>query len=320
MYDKSVKALDDLSFDVEEESIHALLGPNGAGKTTLIRILTTQLTPTKGTAYIFGLDVRKNPQQARGMLGYVPQEVSLWTDLTGYENLLIYSKIYEIPKSERVKRIEEALDFMDLKDASRRLVKTYSGGMFRRLEIAAALMVRPKILILDEPTIGLDPIARNNVWERVISYKKEFGTTVLFATHYMDEADKYADMITIINKGKQVISGKPEDLKMIIGGDRVTLKVDNKEKVKAIIAENFGIDIIEENSDVLTFLVEKSQLVLPRILSALEAEKIEVKELRIREASLNDVFIKLMGKRIEEEEEGRMKELISERKMIRMGG
>ncbi|MGB9830806.1 MAG: ATP-binding cassette domain-containing protein, partial [Fervidicoccus fontis] len=219
-----------------------------------------------------------------------------------------------------VKRIEEALDFMDLKDASRRLVKTYSGGMFRRLEIAAALMVRPKILILDEPTIGLDPIARNNVWERVISYKKEFGTTVLFATHYMDEADKYADMITIINKGKQVISGKPEDLKMIIGGDRVTLKVDNKEKVKAIIAENFGIDIIEENSDVLTFLVEKSQLVLPRILSALEAEKIEVKELRIREASLNDVFIKLMGKRIEEEEEGRMKELISERKMIRMGG
>ncbi|MCC6047482.1 MAG: ATP-binding cassette domain-containing protein, partial [Desulfurococcaceae archaeon] len=163
-----MRALDGVSLAVEEGSSHALLGPNGAGKTTLIRILTTQLRPTSGTARVMGFDVVSQASRVRELVGYVPQEMSLWTDLTGYENMLVYSKIYGVPSSRRRGVIEELLDFMELREAAHRLVRTYSGGMIRRLEIAIALMSRPGILILDEPTIGLDPRARSLVWDRLL--------------------------------------------------------------------------------------------------------------------------------------------------------
>lgn len=314
----SVRALDCLDLNVEEGTIHALLGPNGAGKTTLIRILTTQLLPNKGEAKVFGLEVTKHAQKIREMLGYVPQEVSLWTDLTGYENLLIYAKIYGIPSSERKRTIEEVLELMELKDAANRLVRTYSGGMFRKLEIASSIMIRPKILILDEPTIGLDPNARRTVWEKIIAYKKDFGTTVLFATHYMDEAERYADMITLMNKGKVIRSGTADDLKSIIGGDRVSIKVSNVEKVLEIVSHFNDISLKYTSDNEVVLLVDKPHVNLPLILKSIESEGIEIKELKIKEASLDDVFMALTGKSTGEGV-GRMKDLLSERKMIRRG-
>lgn len=170
VYSGNVVALNGVDLRVEEGASHAILGPNGAGKTTFIRIITTQIKPTSGSAKVFGYDVASHAASVSRLIGYVPQEMSLWTDLTGYENMLIYSKIYGLEPGSRRKVIEELLELMELNDASKRLVKTYSGGMIRRLEIAIALMSRPRLLILDEPTIGLDPRARMMVWEKLLAY------------------------------------------------------------------------------------------------------------------------------------------------------
>lgn len=207
VYEGKVRALDGVDLRVEAGRVFALLGPNGAGKTTLMRILTTQLKPTSGEAYVFGLDVVRKNAQVRRLVGYVPQEMSVWTDISGYENLLIYAKIYRLPSSKRREIIQDALKKMGLSEVANDLVKTYSGGMIRRLETACTMLIKPKILFLDEPTIGLDPSARKAVWEELTSFKKEYGVTVFFNTHYMDEADLYSDEIAIINDGKIVKRG-----------------------------------------------------------------------------------------------------------------
>jgi len=319
VYSGGVKALRGLSFSVEEGSIHAILGPNGAGKTTLIRILTTQLTPTSGSARIFGMDVVKKAAEVRKLVGYVPQEVSLWTDLTGYENLLIYAKIYGIPGEMRKRAIEEVLDIMELREASGRLVKTYSGGMFRRLEIACSLMAKPRLMILDEPTIGLDPSARRIVWEKILEYKKEYGTTVFFATHYMDEAEKYSNKVSLIVSGTVIETGTPQELKEKAGGDRVYLRLDREVNGARELLEGIaGIKSVKEMGDDIEMVVGGALPVLPSILQALENKGLHIKEIRVQEATLDDAFIALTGKRISEEG-GNVKELISERKMIRRG-
>ncbi len=207
VYSGGVKALDGIDLEVEAGDVFALLGPNGSGKTTLMRILTTQFKPTSGNAYIFGLDVVKDDAEVRKIISYVPQEISVWNDITGFENLLIYAKIYGIPSSSMKKVIWDALDSMGLGAAANNLAKTYSGGMIRRLEIACAMIIKPRLLFLDEPTIGLDPSARKAVWKNLTSFKRECGTTVFFNTHYMDEADLYSDKIAIINRGKMVKFG-----------------------------------------------------------------------------------------------------------------
>jgi ABC-2 type transport system ATP-binding protein len=319
IYGGGVKALRGLSLSVEEGSIHAILGPNGAGKTTLIRILTTQLVPTSGSASIFGLDVVKRASEVRKLIGYVPQEVSLWTDLTGYENLLIYAKIYGIPPERRKDIVEEVLSMMELKEASNRLVKTYSGGMFRRLEIACALMAKPRLMILDEPTIGLDPSARKTVWEKILEYKKEYKTTVFFATHYMDEAEKYAGEVSLIVSGNVIETAPPDELRKKAGGDRVYLKLDKSiDGARDLLMKVEGLKIVRESGEEIEMIVNGALTVLPTIILALQSNGLQIKEIRIQEATLDDAFIALTGKRIAEEE-GNIRELISERKMIRRG-
>ena len=182
IYAGKVKALDGVDFTVNAGDIFALLGPNGSGKTTLMRILTTQFKPTSGEAYIFGFDVVKNDSEVRKSIGYVPQETSVWTDISGFENLLIYAKIYGIPSNHRKNIIWDALVSMGLDAIANNLVKTYSGGMIRRLEIACAMIIKPKLMFLDEPTIGLDPSARKIVWEKLTSFRKDYGTTIFFNT------------------------------------------------------------------------------------------------------------------------------------------
>ena len=212
-------AADHVTLHVPYGSIFGLLGPNGAGKTTTIKMLTTMLEPSEGTASVAGFDIVKAPAKVRRMIGYVPQMLSADGGLTGWENLDLSAKLYGIRRAERKRRIEDALHFMGLTEFGRKLVKTYSGGMIRRLEIAQAMLHRPAVLFLDEPTIGLDPVARRSVWERLLELRQNFQMTVLITTHGMDEADELCDHLAIMHLGKVAAIGTPADLKANVGPD-----------------------------------------------------------------------------------------------------
>ncbi len=215
-------AVDSLTISLQPGEIFGLLGPNGAGKTTVIKMLTTLLPPTSGTAQIAGFDITRDPALVRSVIGYVPQLLSADGALTGEENLMVFARLYDIPRAERERRVREALGFMDLAAVSRRLVRTYSGGMVRRLEIAQSMLHRPRVLFLDEPTVGLDPMARHAVWERIGQLASEFGTTIFLTTHYMEEAEQMCGRIAFLHMGKVTADGSPAQLKASLGGD-VTL-------------------------------------------------------------------------------------------------
>jgi ABC-2 type transport system ATP-binding protein len=212
-------AVDKVTLEVAPGSIFGLLGTNGAGKTTVIKLLTTLLAPTCGTALVVGHDIRREPFEVRRSLGYVSQMLSSDGELSGYENLLISAKLYCIPRAARKPRIDQALEFMELGPVADRLVKHYSGGMIRRLEIAQAMLHRPAVLFLDEPTVGLDPVARHGVWQRIRELRDEFGTTIMMTTHDMDEADQLCEMLAFMHRGKLAAQGTPAGLKARQGGN-----------------------------------------------------------------------------------------------------
>jgi ABC-2 type transport system ATP-binding protein len=209
----AVRAVDGISFRVKQGEVFGLLGPNGAGKTTTIRVLTTLLPLRQGRARIFGLDVRRESMAIRQIIGYVPQQLSIDSSLTGWENVWLFARLFDVPARERKERIAESLATVGLTDAANRLARTYSGGMVRRLELAQALINRPRLLIMDEPTIGLDPVARSDVWERVETLRREYGMTVLVTTHYMDEADALCHRLAIMHHGRIRAEGTPRELK-----------------------------------------------------------------------------------------------------------
>jgi ABC-2 type transport system ATP-binding protein len=216
-------AVDALTISVEAGEVFGLVGPNGAGKTTTLKMLTTLLPPTSGSARVAGFDIMRQAGQVRRVIGYVPQMLSADGTLTGYENLLIFAKLYDLPSAGREGRVREALAFMGLADSADRLVREYSGGMIRRLEIAQSMLHEPSVLFLDEPTVGLDPIARKAVWERIEQLQAEFGTTILLTTHYMDEADSLCSRVAVMHLGKVTALGTPFELKQSIGGNDATL-------------------------------------------------------------------------------------------------
>jgi ABC-2 type transport system ATP-binding protein len=216
-------AVDALDLRIEAGEAFALLGPNGAGKTTAIKMLTTLLAPTSGEASVAGHDVRRDIAAVRRAIGYVPQVLSADGGLTGRQNLEIFAKLYDVPRRERAQRIDDALSFMGLGDAADRPARTYSGGMIRRLEIAQSILHEPRVLFLDEPTIGLDPVARGNVWTHIRRLREEHETTLLLTTHYMDEADSLCDRVAIMHKGRIAALGTPAALKTSIGKDGATL-------------------------------------------------------------------------------------------------
>jgi ABC-2 type transport system ATP-binding protein len=215
----TVRAVDGVSFTVKPGEIYGLLGPNGAGKTTTIRVLTTLLPLREGRAMIFGLDVRRQSMAIRQIMGYVPQQLSVDAALTGYENVWLFARLFDIPARERKQQIAEVIEMVGLTKESGRLARTYSGGMVRRLGLAQALVNRPRLLILDEPTIGLDPLARSGVWERVESMRRQFGMTVLLTTHYMEEADALCHRVAIMHQGRIRAEGTPSELKASVGPD-----------------------------------------------------------------------------------------------------
>lgn len=320
VYDDEAKALDGVDLNVEAGKVFALLGPNGAGKTTLMRILTTQLKSTSGEAYVFGLDVAREGDKVRRLVSYIPQEMSVWTDISGYENLLVYAKIYGIPSTERRGAIEDVLEKMGLSQVANHLVKTYSGGMIRRLEVACAMLIKPKILFLDEPTIGLDPSARKIVWEVLTSFKREYGVTVFFNTHYMDEADLYSDEIAIINEGKIVKLGTTEELKRSVGGEIILFSVDDNGLDEECLGKVRKVGFVKEaiaNDSELSVVVKDAETALPNIMEVLREEGVSVKKVSLTKPTLDDVFLKYAGTRLERSD--RISDVRQVRSMIKRG-
>jgi ABC-2 type transport system ATP-binding protein len=215
----SLVAVDHLTFTCVPGSTFGLLGPNGAGKSTLIKMLTTLLPPSEGTARIGGIDLVQHPEAVRRKIGYVSQMLSADGDLTGYENLLISAKLYGIPRAERARRIAQAFEFMELAHVAGKRVRQYSGGMIRRLEIAQSMLHRPSVLFLDEPSVGLDPSAKRAVWERISELRREFGTTILMTTHDMEEADRLCDIVAVMHQGVLAALDTPAALKAQVGAE-----------------------------------------------------------------------------------------------------
>jgi ABC-2 type transport system ATP-binding protein len=220
---RKLVAVDHLTISVSQSEVFGLLGPNGAGKSTAIKMLTTLLPPTSGTATVGGFDIVKEPSKVRRIFGYVPQALSADSSLTGRENLRVFARLYDIPRKEIEGRLDDALELMGVQDAADRFVGTYSGGMIRRLEIAQATLHRPQIMFLDEPTIGLDPLARDIVWKHLENLRDQLGMTIFLTTHYMEEADAYCTRVAIMHLGKIAASGTPAELKAKVGKPDATL-------------------------------------------------------------------------------------------------
>lgn len=296
IYRDSIRAVDGISFSVKQGEIFGLLGPNGAGKTTTIKMMITLTRLTSGKLHILGVDVSKSPQEVREMLGYVPQSISVDVDLTAYENLLIFAKLSYVNKKERNERIRNALEYMDLSERANDLVKRYSGGMMRRLEIAQALVNRPKILLLDEPSIGLDPSSRKQVWKSIKQLNQEFGTTILITTHDMSEADELCDRIAIMSEGKIAILGTPMDLKRDVGGDIITANLGSPCSVVSFPKE-VG-QIINNNEKSIQILTTNGEEAIPLIADFFRSHGIKVESISINKANLDDVFMKYAKRRL----------------------
>jgi ABC-2 type transport system ATP-binding protein len=287
-------AVDSLDLDVDGE-IFGFLGPNGAGKTTTISMLTTLLKPTSGTAKVNGFDIAKQRGDVRKSIGMVFQEPSVDDLLSGRENLEMHGRLYSMPSQLRKRRIAEALSLVELTDRADDLVKAYSGGMRRRLELARGLMHRPAVLFLDEPTLGLDPQTREHIWEYIRRLAKKERMTIMMTTHYMEEADRLCDRIAIIDRGKIVAMDTPKRLKRALGGDVVVIK--QKGFKAGRVSRLPFVKKIERKDGEILLGVEEAHRNLQKLLRALG----KIESVEVREASLNDVFLKYTGRKYREE-------------------
>jgi ABC-2 type transport system ATP-binding protein len=298
-----LKAVDNISFNVEKGKIFSFLGPNGAGKTTTINILITLLPIQDGTVSISGYDLKTQHKNVRKSVGIVFQEETLDRDLTVWETMEFHGRIYSLPKDVRATRIDELLKVVELIDKRDELVKNLSGGMKRRLEIARGLLTRPKVLFLDEPTIGLDPQTRYSVWDYIKKVNKE-GVTIFLTTHYMDEADQLSDVINIIDNGEIIAKGTSNSLKDEIGKDMIYLETEKDEKSTKILKKISEIKKIKSSSKglVISLNVEGSRF-LPKLIKKIENEGIEIKSVNLKKPSLDDVFIHFTGHELRENQE-----------------
>jgi len=289
-------AVDDVSFSVAPGEIFGFLGPNGAGKTTTINILCTLTRPTSGKAIIDGFDVVHQQSQVRQRIGLVFQDPSLDERLTGLQNLRFHGLVYNMPAAVREPRIEQLLGMVELWDRRNNEVRTYSGGMKRRLELARGLLHRPKVLFLDEPTLGLDPQTRNRLWEYILELRQHEGTTIFLTTHYMDEAEE-ADRIAIIDHGKLIAMDTPHGLKQMVGKDIISLKTTDDDKAAAEIKLRYKREA-RRDSDGLSFEVSNGEEFLPGFIKEFGTKILSVS---LRHPSLDDVFLKLTGREVREE-------------------
>jgi len=297
-YPPDIRAVDMISFSIGSGEIFGLLGPNGAGKTTTIKMIIGLISPTYGSLRLFGVDVAKSPQAARRLLGYVPQNVSVDGDLSGYENLLIFSRLFYVGRDERRERIAKALKYVGLSERANELVKHYSGGMMRRLEVAQALVNRPKILFLDEPAIGLDPGSRREIWESIRQLRKDFGTTIFITTHDMSEADYLCDRVAIMDSGKIVVMGPPSKLKESLGGDVVTFQLTQPGQ-EVTLPGDLG-QVVHQDDSTIKILTQDGHKTAPLMVLALKDQGVEIQSMSIDVPSLDDVFLKYTKRRLDE--------------------
>ena len=298
VYPGGVRAVDGVSFCIREGEVYGLLGPNGAGKTTTVRMLATLIRPTRGDAVIAGYSVVREPWRVRRVIGLVPQDLTSDDEMTGWDNVLLQARLYGLRGREAVERARWALEYMGLLDAAGRRVATYSGGMRRRLEIAMSLVHDPKVLFLDEPTLGLDVQSRRHLWGLIERLRRE-GRTILLTTHYMEEAERLSDRVGIIDRGRIIVEGTPEELKARIGGDRVHLRYPDEGSAREAASRLEGAGYrVKLAGDTVIVTVENAARELARI-ARLAGEPLEVV---VRRPNLEEVFLEFTGRRLREEE------------------
>jgi ABC-2 type transport system ATP-binding protein len=297
----SLKAVDDLDIKVESGEIFGLLGPNGAGKTTAISMLCTILKPTYGTATVNGFDIVKEANKVRKSIGIVFQDPSIDDRLTGRENLYMHANLYGVPASEQKERINRVLKLVELEDRANDLLRTYSGGMRRRLELGRGLIHYPKVLFLDEPTVGLDPQTRDHIWKYIKELKKAHDITVVLTTHYMDEADRLSDRIAIMDHGKIVVLDSPPKLKETLEGDVIVVRANNIDFLKQVVNTSLSQNQTQIVDGALEITVRNGKAVMPRIMELATQNKIYVESLLLREPNLEDVFLHYTGRTIRQD-------------------
>ena len=298
-YKGGVRALDGLSLSIEPGTIFGLLGPNGAGKSTTVKILTTLTRQTSGAAYVIGFDVARQPERVRQAIGCVAQGSSLDPELTGRENLTLQGQLHGVSRGELRRRVSELLDRFGLDTAANRLVRTYSGGMQRKLDVALGLVHRPQVLFLDEPTTGLDPEARAEMWAQISRLVAEDGVTILLTTHYLEEADKLAKRLAIVDRGRIVIEGSPEELKAGLRGDTIQMELEapaNQELVQGALNAVEGLREITVEGKVVRARADRGAAAAPAALARLEAGDVRVASVTIARPSLDDVYLRCAGR------------------------
>ena len=301
------KAVDNISFHVEEGEIFGFLGPNGAGKSTTMMILTTLLKPTSGYALVGGHNVVSEAKKVRKKIGYVQQEISVDEFLTGRENLYLHARINQVPNNQISSRIDEVIELVELTEKQDKAALTYSGGMRKRLDIANGLLSRPSVLFLDEPTVGLDIQTRRKIWEYIRKIRQDFGMTIFVSTHYMEEADNLCDRIGIIDVGKIQVIDKPKSMKSAIGNEIITFSlVDGKANQDALINQISKIEFVKEvknKQDLIKVLSTKSNEVIPKIFQESMNLGINISSLSLKQPTLDDVFISYTGHELRDETE-----------------
>lgn len=307
IYPGGVEAVRGINFDVEEGEIFGFLGPNGAGKTTTMMMLTTLIKPTSGFARVCGYDIVKSPNLVRLHIGYVSQDLAVDDSLTGWENLYLQGRFYHIPKDMMERRIKELLELVHLVDRADEKVENYSGGMRKRLDIAMGLIHRPKVLFLDEPTLGLDVQTRQEIWSYIARIRKESGMTIFLTTHYMEEADNICDRIAIIDHGEIKAVDTPKNLKENLGGDLITLSIKhNSIDVIDLFFESIRnieyVKDIKKSDGRYTIVSSKGERLIPLVFNIAKEKAIEITSITLKQPTLDDVYIAYTGRELRDEE------------------
>jgi len=303
VFNGSLVAVDHINFSVKHGEIFGFLGPNGAGKTTTINMLITVLKPTDGKASILGYDIAKQNNEVRYSIGLVPQEYTADEDLTGIENILLCADLYGIPREISKKRALDLLDLVELTEFKDKKVQTFSGGMRRRLELACGLINRPKVLFLDEPTLGLDVQTRAATWNYIKMLKKEFGMTLFMTTHYLEEADALCDRIAIIDHGKIIVVGTPTELKDSLGGDIITVAIKKDVDITGLVEKIEHVKEVKKENDSYMIKSANGEVTAPLIIEALRKEGHVVTRLSLMKPTLNEVYLQYTGRSMRDAED-----------------
>lgn len=317
VYNGKFTAVDKLNIEIEEGEIFGLLGPNGAGKTTTINMLVTRIAPTSGSAIVNGFDIVKNSLDVRKNIGVVPQDLTTDEDLSGYENLRMVSQFYDVPKQDALQQIEKLLKLVNLEDSADKLVKQYSGGMRKRLELIAGLVHDPKILFLDEPTLGLDVTTRSQMWKYVRDIQERLDVTIILTSHYLEEVDALANRISIFDHGKVLVTGTSEELKAKLKGDIIQMTFKTQQEAEKMKSYPNIVASKDSGPNSVRLTVQDSDMELPGVISYISSNGLSVTRMTVTKPSLDDVFLEYTGTEIRAEEAGDFKQTMFNMRRLR---